>query len=244
MKDKFWMSLINTLISLIRVIVLSRNNKLPKNLNTSINILGNAPNIKDQNIDTIYPRMVTNGFAIDLDYYLKTKPTYYVLCDDKYFEPKCYYTSAILDAINRRDWDMYIFKPRKSVKHDRVMNKNFRYNKTTIEGFGWFVLWCMKHNLGMPSPANVLIPCLMLAINMGYKEINLYGFEFSWYKEAVFGEKLESIHFHKEPEKYNYQDMETLLYTFYKTVYGLNIVKKYAKKRGVKIINHCDFKII
>lgn len=241
MKYKFWLAFINTLVSNLRL-VLSRKTNLPNAVGDRINILGNAPNVKKQNIDTTYPCMVTNGFAIDSDFYLKIKPTYYVLCDDKFFDPSCYLTSTMLTAINRRDWDMNILTPR-PIKRDRAININRRYNKTTIEGFKWFVLWCMKYNLGMPSPANVLIPCLVLAINMGYKEIHLYGFEFSWYKESIFGEKT-TFHFYEEPEEIRIQNLETVLYTFYKTVYGLNIVKKYAEKRGVKIINHCDFRII
>jgi hypothetical protein len=236
------LKIVNTLISIMRLYKTKRV-ALPECEGICINILGNALKIKESYIDYSYPAMVTNGFAIDPEFYVKVKPAYYVFCDDKFYDPTCYHTEIMIKAMNRRDWDMNIFIP-KPIKHDRVINKNCFYNKTTIEGFEKFVLWCMKHNLGMPAPANVLIPCLVLAMNMGYKEMHLYGFEFNWYKESIFREKLNRIHFYDEPERVKYQDLETVTYTLYKTVYGLNIVKKYAEKLNVKIINHSEFKII
>jgi hypothetical protein len=231
------------MVSFVRLIVLSRKSNLPKNVSKQINILGNAPSIKNCDIDFSYPTMVTNGFAIDPEFYIKTKPFYYIFCDDKFFDPTCYHTEIMINAMNKRDWDMNILTP-KPKKHDRVINTNYRYNKTTIEGFEKFVLWCTKHNFGMPSPANVLIPCLILAINMGYKKIHLYGFEFSWYKESIFGEKQSALHNYVEPQDYDLPDLETSLFTFHRTVYGLNIIKKYAELNNVEIINHCNFRII
>ena len=237
-----WLQILNTMVSTLRLYKTKRIN-LPLREGESINILGNAPNVKNCSIDFSLPSMVTNGFAIDPEFYKKVKPSYYIFCDDKFFDPACYNTELMINEMNKRDWTMNILSP-KPIGHDRVINKNYRYNKTTIDGFERFVLWCMKHNLGMPSPANVLIPCLVLSVNMGYKEIHLYGFEFSWYKESIFKEKLNKIHFYDEPCIIKYQDLETITYTLYKTVYGLNIVKKYADAHKVKIINHSEFKII
>ena len=236
------LKIINTLASIVRLYETKRI-WLPEREGNIINILGNAPMINEYDINFSYPTMVTNGFAIDPEFYKKVRPAYYVFCYDQFFDPTCYCTKIMRTAMNKRDWDMNIFSP-KSIGLDRVINKNYRYNKTTIEGFERFVLWCMKHNLGMPSPANVLIPCLVLAINMGYKEIHLYGFEFSWYKESIFMEKLNKIHFYSEPEKIKHRDLETEVYTLYKTIFGLNIVKKYACQTNTKLINHSEFKII
>jgi hypothetical protein len=233
---------VSTLVSIVRLY----NTKpvmLPQPEGKSINILGNTPKVKERAIDYSYPTMVTNGFAINLEFCIKVKPTYYVFCDDYYYDPTCYNAAVMIEAMNKKDWDMNILTPNPT-KHDFVINKNHRYNKTTIEGFEKFVLWCMKHNLGMPSTANVLIPCLVLAINMGYKEIHLYGFEFDWYKELIFKEKQSSNNFYRETDKIKYQELETVTHSLYQTVFGLSMVKKYAEQNNVKITNHSEFNII
>jgi len=239
---KIWLKIIHTLVSIIRILIYSNGTKIPKAIGDTISIIGNAPEL-DTSID-YGTCMVTNGFALNTEAWLSIKPTHYVLCDDKFFVSSCYYTSVIWNTILSRDWDMNIYMPKLRTGKDVAINHNHLYNKTTVEGFNNFVLFCTKHNLGMPSPANVLIPSLILAINMGYKEIHLYGFEFSWYKESIFGEEQKAIHCYAEPDYYKLSDLETSLYTFYRTVYGLNLIKKYAKKQGVTIINHSNYKII
>ena len=235
-QGKFLEKIFNTLMSITRIIAQSHLQTIPKSKGVSINIFGNAPSLLDAEIDNSIPSMVTNGFALDEKMWLKIKPKYYVLSDWKFRNPLYPFWQAIL----AHAWDLDIFIWYK--REDTAVNHFKRYNKTTIEGFEWFVRIGLKLGLGMPSPANVLIPCLVNAIQMGYKEIHLYGFEFDWYKQTIFGEK-RKIHFYNEPTPIM-PALEESLFTFWRTVKGLNIIKRYAESKGIKITNHSWFKII
>jgi len=235
-QGKFLDNIYNSLLSIARIIIQSRPQTTPSSLGAKLNILGNAPSLLRADIDCTIPSMVTNGFALDESMWLKVKPKYYVLSDWKFKDP----TFPFWQAILAHDWDLNIFIWYK--RKDTAINHYARYNKTTIEGFNWFVRLGLRLGLGMPSPANVLIPCLTNAMSMGYTEIHLYGFEFDWYKQTIFGEKSKT-HFYDEKE-YQLPNLEESLFTFWRTVKGLNIIKKYVEDNGVKIINHSNWKII
>ena len=235
-QGKFLDNIYNLLYSIGRVIMQSRKQTMPNSIGYKLNILGNATSLLNAEIDNNIPTMATNGFALDTAMWTKIKPKYYMLSDWKFRNQNFPFWQAIL----AHDWELNIFLWYR--KRDTAINHFVRYNKTTIEGFYWFVNMGLRLGLGMPSPANVLIPCLVNAIKMGYIEIHLYGFEFDWYKETIFGEKTK-IHFYDE-KKPKMPNLEESLFTFWRTVKGLNIVKKYAEGKGVKIINHSNFKII
>jgi hypothetical protein len=54
------------------------------------------------------------------------------------------------------------------------------YYDYTFEGFKSIRYWLFRRGLAMPKPQNVLVPSIFNSINMGYKEIRIYGADHSW----------------------------------------------------------------
>jgi hypothetical protein len=124
------------------------------------------------------------------------------------------------------------------------------YNYTPIEGFPYFSFWAYRKNLGMPRPHNVLVPAIMIAINLGYSEIYLWGADHSWLPLITVDENNHALinnqHFYDEntskPEKMNkpgseYRKLHEILKKLMYSFESYFVIKKYAERQGVKVLN-------
>ena len=102
----------------------------------------------------------------------------------------------------------------------------------------------------MPRPHNVIIPSLMIAINLKYKNIYLFGVDHSWLSEITVTDGNDVLinqkHFYDEniskPNTMNkggvgkrklYEVLEKFMLSFR----GYFIIKDYANYRKTKILN-------
>ena len=98
--------------------------------------------------------------------------------------------------------------------------------------------------MGIPSTRNVLIPAIQLMINIGYKELYLYGAEFSWTKTIDVDPKNNKV-FMNDRHFYNKEDIHYYEKGWYKwyleaiidMLGGMDQLTKYALSRKVRIIN-------
>ena len=96
----------------------------------------------------------------------------------------------LMDVLsNKVDWELTLYIPgTKRVQNEvskKINNPNIKvvpFNSTRVIGLKSFRNWAYKHNLGIASSKNVLLPSIQLMLNKGYKTVYLYGAEFSWTK--------------------------------------------------------------
>lgn len=266
--NTFFKNLFLSALSIIKIIVKSRfSSKLPEVADKKCLILGNGPSLKEtilNNEEEIhsYEKICVNTFSVSQEY-KKFKPKHYILLDPGWWEfPEEGRIKKALDAIrDDTTWEMNIlvpFEAKKSKVFDKLAAENsclnvFYFNYTVLEGFDFFKHWLYKINLGTPQCQNVMVACLFLAINMGYKNVTIVGADHSWHKDLVVNDNnvvcIEHHHFyHGKDEiklvpfkKVSFNEdvftMEEAFFTLSKVFKGYEEINKYARVKGVNIFN-------
>ncbi len=261
----------NTIESVIRIVFLS---KLRLDLsskgkeNSEILVLGNGPSLQDdlQN----YPQFTKGKDLVCVNHFPKTplyeklKPVIYITgapdlwlddIEEKYVEQ----SKELFDAMRQKtNWPLSLYIPYEAKKHMRwqkQLEENSHisiifYNNIPIEGWKVFNYWCFKKNLGMPRPHNVMIPCFMISLALGYQKIYIIGADHSWLPEITVTDTNEVLisqkHFYDretvrgEPLDKRGKGKRTLpeiLHKFMTAFSGYFVIEEYAKYKGVKILN-------
>ena len=231
-------------------------NHIPKVHHAGIlTILANGPSLKDDldKLDYTQGDFSVVNFFYDSPYFKIVKPRYYVVMDPQFF----YDDHKIRPIIESVDWDMKLYVPyytSKNVKLLRNMpNKHIEVipcNLVPYNGFECLRYSVYQHGLAIPRLQNVLVASIFTGINMGYKEIKLYGVDHSWLGAIRVNDNNEvcllDSHFydtqevklrlfHKasgEPYK-----MHEALRDFAQMFDGYHQLRKYADFRGCKIVN-------
>lgn len=185
-----------TLVSMVRVVILSRGRKVKfpdVACGKELVVLGNGPSIVD--LLSNYTKFLSQrtcmavNFSLNSEIIFNSKPQLYVLADPYFFTSIAdERVRQLWDNINKVSWQMTLFVPY-GKKVDALLNnsnvKVLRYNMTPIEGFKSFTHFAFNLGFGMPRPRNVLIAATMLGIACGFKRIYLAGAEHSWLKNLV-----------------------------------------------------------
>jgi len=229
-------------------------------------VLGNGPSLKEVLETPLLLKeledgdvIVTNRFAISEEF-PKLKPRYYILMDPFFFKDeniqKDKESLVMFDALNNADWDIVFFIPTSTdltdvLKYINNPHLRFqRFNGTRIRGPVKFQNRMYRKGLGIPSSRNVIIPAMELMINLGYKNVYLYGAEFSWTKTYDVDPRTNKLfmndgHFYKT-NNIIYQDP---VYTYEKGYFkwsleaiaemlaGTEQVALFAESMGVKMVN-------
>jgi len=196
--------LVQTLLSLIKIILWTKYSKYPRFIKIKkCIILTNGPSLSDlleknEKILRGADVICVNHFP-NFDYYEKLKPKYYVttapdLWLDDIEEKYVNNSKKLFDTMAKTtSWKLFFFIPHEAKKYKRwqkqlAENTNINivyFNNTPIEGFPWFCHKIFDLKWGMPRPHNVLIPCLCIGINMRYEKIYILGADHSWLPEIV-----------------------------------------------------------
>lgn len=217
---RFFQNFQNTLLSLIRILFISkfngRKSKLTKLEQVEpVVILGNGPSLRIS-IEKYRPEICSKKtLGLNLmactPLFEEIKPVFYTLLAPQFFksdnELSEIYIKNNISLFNnlskKTKWRMILFVPAifkkcERLKHLLLQNKfiEVRYfNTTPIEGFDGFCNWCFSKGIGMPRPHNVLIPAIMNLIGLGYKNIYLLGADHSWLSEiSVTEENIALVH--------------------------------------------------
>lgn len=200
-------NLVYTTFSFFMILIFSKRTKgFVKHINQECVILGNGPSLlEDLKIieNNISDKFIIclNNFALS-DYYIKLKPSVYVFLDPYYWETldanKTNHSSIISERnklfdciLNKTTWPIIIYTPfefKKSKLYKECKNEfvEFKFfNSIPVQGFPWFINFCLKYRLGLLKAANVITPSLYYAIMSDFKTIYLSGVDHSWINSIV-----------------------------------------------------------
>ena len=151
------------------------------------------------------------------------------------------------------DWKMTLFVPVKFKKAARALYGNKAdlktFNNIGAEGLPLITHFLFRVGAAMPRPRNVLIPSLMLAINMGYKEIIIFGADHSWMKTLSVTDENEVVsiqpHFYKDGEdeqnrirhEYRNYRLHQIVESFAIAFKSYHDIANFADSKNVKIFN-------
>ncbi len=239
--------------------------------NEVINILGTGPSLQE-----ILPRLTSlnksgekffavNDFAKS-DAFLSLRPCYYTFIDPAYWADK----TNEEDANNREEvykrinelttWELTIFIPVVFFKTGYLQQKinNSYINIVAFNNIGFypsetkFYEFILKRNWGIVSTGNVLGAALYLSLNLGYKEIHIFGAEHSWTKDLRVNDLNQVCtikrHFYKSnnvEELVPWRDYDTHIFKMYEILQDLShpflgylFLNWYSTRLGSKVYNY------
>ncbi len=173
-----------------------------ENNNKELWILGNGPSLATQlqeHLDEFLQHdiMCVNHVAT-AEQFKQLKPKYYVLMDPGFFNQQGLSNEIkdkvkeTYDAIHDKvDWHMYFILPVQARVNQIFINYisqnpmvHIRYISTMkFYGYSWLRAILLDKQYCSFGSINVLIPGLYAAIQMGYKNIVLFGAEHSWHNQ-------------------------------------------------------------
>lgn len=191
-----------TLVSCVRIIILSKISTRAKNIkqHDSCVILANGPSLTQsiaQHTDFLHTAdlWVVNMFA-NTEYFVQFKPRFYIilapeLWQDSVPDAMKQAQQTLFTNLAQTNWEMYLYVPHLAKKYNvwRTYFQNHAhirtqwFNPTPIDGFKNFSYKCFSWQLGMPRPHNILTPALIMSINQAYSTIYLLGVDHSWMPE-------------------------------------------------------------
>lgn len=243
-------------------------------------ILGNGPSLKDTFLDSDDYKFikdkdifVVNSF-VQSEYFFELKPKFLCLMDPIYWgTTPSNNIKALIEAdyekLKNVSWNLFVFMPNAALDNNVFkdllkINSYIKFiyiNTNTVETQDMDLLYSLyKQNKAMPTVQNVLVSCLYCAINIGYKNIFVYGADHSWHLSLIVNENnIPCI-----IDKHFYDKSETIQYTpIYKDVsqttpfkiselfqaYSIahnqyNILEDYSNYMGTKIYNLSKFSCI
>jgi len=264
---------IHSFESIVRVLFLSRFDYQLKNVkpnHSKLLILGNGPSINNFLSSSTsfegYDLLTVNFFPTS-DSFEKIQPRFHCIAAPELWRP-----GVMQEYIDMSDqlfgklagivsWPMYLFIPFEAKKYSRwqkPINKNRNitvvyFNNTPIEGLKRLRYLFFDHGFGMPRPHNILIPALIVAVQIRYKEIYLAGVDHSWLGEISVNDNNEALvcqkHFYDietaTSKPMNYQGVRhrklcEILHKFYLTFKAYLEIEEYANARNVKIFNSTE----
>tara|TARA_B100000989_G_scaffold288883_1_gene260065 strand:- start:1722 stop:2600 length:879 start_codon:yes stop_codon:yes gene_type:complete len=249
----------------------TNDNKFKINLNPSkkLLILGNGPSLKKdieriKNLASKSDIFAVNYFASS-EYFRKLKPKCYFIFDPMFFSDEVNIdlrrnTQRLYEDIKKIDWNMVIicnkdgypklkkiFKKNKYVSVFSIVNRTKEFNIESIH------LFSLKHNITTPNfGRGVLILALWYAILIKKNDIEIYGADFSQFKDFEVDQStnktiLDNTHFYKvmkgqEKNRSKYKNkkdrkIHERLYELSLMFKNMYLISKVAKKRHLKIIN-------
>ncbi len=219
-------------------------------------ILANGPSLNQTIAESLpslqaHPTLAVN-FAANAPEFRTLRPRYYVLIDPHFFsatdDPN---VTRLWDNLARVDWPMTLIVParRRRLIPASVNIDTLTVNDIAVEGFLPLENAAFARGWGMPRPRNVLIPSIMAAIAMGFKEIYLTGADHSWMKTISVDDnnRVVSIqpHFYKDNDKelarvrtdYLHRPLHTILDSFRIAFASYHTIARFAATRGIRIVN-------
>jgi hypothetical protein len=272
--SRFALNTINTCISLLKIMVRSQKGiSLPQAKEDSCIVLGNGPSLntsflKHPDFFKKYPLVCVNSFSVT-DRYTELKPAYYVMLDPGFWLGTGDLVTNTINALRAKtSWPLKLLVPPEAKKSSTFLNlesenpniKICYFNYTVFKGFENIGHFFYKKNLAMPQSQNVLVASIFLSVNIGFKNIYLFGADHSWHQQLHVNEEnvlcFKNVHFYESEEKVSYKPfykgvhitetfrMDEAFVAFGKTFYGYFLLEKYAKSVNATIYNASEISFI
>lgn len=213
--------------------VISKNNKLRKTAKEKkCYILMGGLSVKEIDLDMLIGSDVitANNFFRTKDY-LKVKPKYHVITDEFFYKDKKNINELELEI---KEFTSLVLNGKHMVPVDRerwyYIYPAFRvYNSK------------LKVDLSRPCSnfSTVTLSCIQLAIYLGYKEINLVGFDLPpghmphYYQDSAV-EKEGFVEYQKKISEYEYCELFWQYTNCHHEAYKID---EYARANGISIVN-------
>ncbi len=218
-------------------------------------ILGNGPSLAQTFAEAgealeENPLLAVNFFA-NTPEFQRLKPEFYVLADPHFFvnvdDPN---VRRLMESFEAVDWEMTLFVPfgvKPLVSNGKIRIE--RFPMKAMEGPKWFREMMFGARLGMPRPRNVLIPSIMIAIWLGFREIYICGADHTWIRTLSVNNRNEVVsiqpHFYEEDDRevarqrvdYLKIPLHQVLNSQAIAFRAYHTIQDYASGRGVKIFN-------
>ena len=242
-----------------KMALLSRVCAVPKAGNGKpLIILANGPSLNTTIKESIgFIRSIdalTVNFAPLSEEFRRMRPAYHVLADPHFFRTDIAdeNLSKLRGRINGADWHITLLVPVKYRKAARRLYGGVEiatFNAVGIEGFAPLCRAAFRLGLAMPRPRNVLIPSIMLAIALGYKEIIITGADHTWMKTLSVTDENEVVsiqpHFYNDGaeeqqrirHEYRNYRLHQIVESFAVAFKSYHDIANFAAASGVKIIN-------
>lgn len=248
----------NTLLSLLRILLLSKKvapYSMPAQQKDLV-VLGNGPSLRPLLADHASflhdKELMMVNFSATSDEYTRFCPKYYLLMDPAFFDDEATRLKLFVPMVDKTKWEMHLFVPVSAGRHADWQEMVSRspyihihwFNATPVEGVEGFRYRCYSKRAGMPRPRNVLVACLMVALQLPYKTIYLAGADHSWMKEIWVDENNvvneDRAHFYDRNSTQRVvtsNKLHELLDSMAIAFRSYHDVEGYSKKIGKKIIN-------
>jgi len=234
-------------------------------------VLGNGPSLNEVIKDLPTLRKGRDVFCVNFfamtDYYVKIKPSNYVLHDkifwiDEVSDDLLQKREELFDRLKKAtNWPLLIFVPyaaKASRKFEQLSNFNsniniFYYYHSTFEPPDGIYTnirhFLYKYNSDISFANNVLIPTIFFAINLEYKKIFIFGADHSWHEQIFVGFDnvlyIKQGHFYdKKVDKLPFYRRKNKPFKIHeafdlwaRVFKGHTLLEEYANKKGVKIYN-------
>jgi hypothetical protein len=181
------------------------NSKLKKSTVKTAVVIANGPSLKKElpklthadefkNVDFI----VLNFFA-NQEVFFKIKPKHYCFADPMFFQAthrRDEVKKMFLLLEDKIDWEMFFYVPSNRynsfIKFAGFKNNHIKIvkiNSTSYSGYDRFRNYFYKAGLAMPMAGTVANLAIFVALNRGYKKINLYGVDHTFFDSLCVNEK-------------------------------------------------------
>lgn len=257
---------------LITLNLITKPKKIDGDLKT-VAILGNGPSLEND-IESIIENKtnfniyVVNYFA-NTKYFCNLKPSTYVLADPIFWREKIgskYIkdNSKLINNLLKVNWNMTLVcrdEGYSLIKKQLLPNKNI--NVVKLPSY-WFDIrtekaniFALKFGISSPNFVNVLIAAIWHALLIGSKNIELYGADYSGFKNFQVDQTTNKVyssstHFYKESndsremiaDKYEGEKPKMINIRFYQLWLGfrqMHLLSIVSKLWGCKIINKSSF---
>lgn len=220
----------------------------------SIMVMGNGPSLAQSLAEhpeefKAKPLLAVN-FAANTKEFFELRPRYYLLADPVFFSRGTTGVEQLFHNFDAVKWPMTLFVPRgKKIVPRSEWIEVREFNFVGIEGAKWLRNFAYDHKLGMPRPRNVLIPSIMAALWMGYKNVYITGADHSWTKTLDVNDRNEVVsvqpHFYKDSDAehqrvasvYKNIRLHELLLSFHIAFKAYFDVEAYARHIGANVYN-------
>lgn len=233
-----------------------------------ITILGNGPSLGkvlenwQQNKDFTENDVFAVNYFCTNENFEKIRPGYYVLSDPSFFDkenPLFEKGEKVYEVLNEKvSWKMNLYVQFYALKmidwKKAVTNPNIKivpFHSLMYQGYEKMRFRFYKKGLGSGNFGTVVLNAIFIALNLGYKEIFVYGIDHNFFDGLVVTKEnvlchIDS-HFYEDSKlkpMMNHFDhkmkpftMETFLEDKYSVFKGHRIFNEYANYLGAKIYN-------
>ncbi len=223
-------------------------------------IMGNGPSLRaviDERMPLLQstPTMAVN-FAANAPEFTQIAPAFYILADPHFFlHPDDENVKRLWQNLASSTWQMTLLVPaRMRGRVPEEVEKSgcvtvSTFNFVGVEGYSWLERPAYGGRLGMPRPRNVLVPAIMCAIWLGFKEIYVVGADHTWISQLAVTDDNRVVtvqpHFYKEDKRestrvsqvYAGVPLHEVVESFAIALKSYHDIAAYARTAGVQIYN-------